>query len=178
MGSFFYFSGLPEVIIDFSKSQLFDTYLVLIGGGEQDEQLRALAKTQKVEERVIFTGFINFQELPGYLSMADIAINPMVQSQVANLALPNKVLQYLAAGLPVVTFQLSGLESSLQGLASLTVAEPAKGIWSSVEDLVSSMPHSGQVHGASKGFARAFSIEETLKAFENLIIRIVKSPHE
>jgi glycosyltransferase involved in cell wall biosynthesis len=178
MGSFFYFSGLPEVLRDFARSDFSNTYLVLIGGGEQDELLRTLAKAHHLEDRVIFTGFVDFQDLPEYLSIADVAINPMIPSQVSNLALPNKVLQYLACGLPVVTFELPGLESSLKGLSALTIAEPGKGIWHSVEDMLSAMSQPGKPQGASDQLTKAFSVEATIGAFENLLIRTLTSSHE
>ena len=178
MGSFFYFSGLPEVIRDFARSDFSNTYLVLIGGGEQDELLRTLVRVHQLQNRVLFTGFVSFQDLPEYLSMADVAINPMIPSQVSNLALPNKVLQYLACGLPVVTFELPGLESSLKGLSALKIAEPAKGIWSSVEEMLSTMPQPGITQVASEQLTRAFSVVSTVGAFENLLMRTFRSAHE
>ncbi len=178
MGSFFYFSGLPQVIVDFAKSKVTNTYLVLIGGGDQDELLRSLAKDNNVEDRVVFTGFVTFEELPEYLSIADIAVNPMMQTQVANLALPNKVLQYLACGLNVVTFQLDGLESSLKGMSALTIADPAKGIWFSVEELLSFGSRSSRHSSITEQLMEDFSIDSTVSAFENLLTRTLRSPHD
>ena len=109
MGSFFYFSGLPEVIKEFAKSAV-DEHLVLIGGGEQDEELRELVENLGVKDKVTFTGFVDFEDLPSYLKMADAAVNPMQPSLVANAAIPNKVIQYLASGLKVVSTRLRGLE--------------------------------------------------------------------
>jgi glycosyltransferase involved in cell wall biosynthesis len=109
MGSFFYFSGLPEVIKEFAKSAV-DEHLLLIGGGEQDEGLRELVENLGVKDEVTFTGFIDFEVLPSYLKMADVAINPMQPSLVANAAIPNKVIQYLGIGLRVVSTRLRGLE--------------------------------------------------------------------
>ena len=109
MGSFFYFSGLPAVIREFAKSAV-DEHLVLIGGGEQDEELRELVEILGVKGRVTFTGFIDFEDLPSYLNLADVAINPMQPSLVANAAIPNKVIQYLASGLRVASTRLRGLE--------------------------------------------------------------------
>lgn len=110
MGSFFYFSGLDIVIRELA--QLEDQpHLVLIGGGEKDRELRSLVDQLGLNERVKFTGYIDFAKLPGYLSIADVAINPMVPTLVSNAALPNKVLQYMASGLPVVTTRLEGIHS-------------------------------------------------------------------
>lgn len=115
MGSFFYFSGLDEIIQSFaqevSSGTAGDCKLLLIGGGEQDAELRNLVADLKLEESVKFTGFINYDLLPEYLSLTTVAINPLKRSLVTNTALPHKVLQYLALGLPVVSTPLDGLKA-------------------------------------------------------------------
>jgi glycosyltransferase involved in cell wall biosynthesis len=111
MGSFFYFSGLAEVISEFAKHRKDheNLKLLLIGGGEQDVELRQIVKELELDSCVVFTGFVTYQELPRYLALGDIAINPLQKSLVTDVAFPHKVLQYLAAGLPVVSTQLDGL---------------------------------------------------------------------
>jgi glycosyltransferase involved in cell wall biosynthesis len=52
-----------------------------------------------------------------------VAINPLQISQVASIAFPNKVLQYLATGIPVVSTRLEGLFSAIDGIEGLTWAE-------------------------------------------------------
>lgn len=114
MGSFFYFSGLPEFIRQFSLTAGDMDYLVLVGGGEQDAELRALVSELKITKKVIFTGFVSFEDLPKYLGIADVAVNPMIPSLVSNAAFPNKVVQYMATGLPVVSTELEGLRLTFE----------------------------------------------------------------
>jgi glycosyltransferase involved in cell wall biosynthesis len=129
MGSFFYFSGLPEVIKEFAASAKADEFLVLVGAGDQGEELRDLVSELAIQDRVLFTGLVSFSDLPDYLSIADVAINSLKQSLVANTAFPNKVLQYMAAGLPVVSTRLRGLELSFgAGLPGLIFADSPKGV--------------------------------------------------
>jgi len=136
MGSFFYFSGLPEVIRSFAKEAAHDDYLVIIGAGEQAKQLEGIAKDLGIQNKVLFTGLVRFADLPRYLAIADVAINPLRPSLVSNTALPNKVPQYMASGLPVVSTRLRGLEltfgSDLSGLIfekdSSDVASSALGL--------------------------------------------------
>jgi glycosyltransferase involved in cell wall biosynthesis len=42
---------------------------------------------------------------------------------VASIAFPNKVLQYLATGIPVVSTRLEGLFSAIDGIGGLTWAD-------------------------------------------------------
>jgi glycosyltransferase involved in cell wall biosynthesis len=121
MGSFFYFSGLGEVIIEFLKRRK-NEKLVLVGGGEQEAELRKLTADLGAEDAVFFPGFVAFDSLPDVLRAADVAINPMEQSLVSDVALPNKVLQYLAAHVPTVSTPLQGLQATLGDLPDLSWA--------------------------------------------------------
>ena len=119
MGSFFEFSGLPEVIAEYSRIRPLDSKLLLVGGGKQDSRLRELVKNLNLETEVLFTGFVSFEDLPDYLSAADVLINPMKKSLVSDTALPNKVIQYLLAARPVVSTDLKGLTSTLRDFDNL-----------------------------------------------------------
>ena len=66
MGSFFYFSGLYQAILQLGK-MVDKPQLLLIGGGEQEVELKQLVTRLKLEDYVTFTGFVGFDELPAYL---------------------------------------------------------------------------------------------------------------
>jgi glycosyltransferase involved in cell wall biosynthesis len=93
--------------------------LLLIGGGEQEPELRELVANLGLSKSVIFTGFIPYSELPRYLKLSSVAINPLKISQVASVAFPHKVLQYLATGLTVVSTRLEGLVGAIDGIEGL-----------------------------------------------------------
>ena len=119
MGSLFSFSGLLQVVADFSKLSEASDRLLIIGGGEIENELRKKVKELNLENRVIFTGVISYDELPEYLSISDALINPFESTLVTNLALPHKVLQYLAIGIPTISTKLSGLFESLGDSAGI-----------------------------------------------------------
>jgi glycosyltransferase involved in cell wall biosynthesis len=130
MGTFFYFSGLVGAMTQFARRSKESPQIkfLLIGGGEQAKELEELARGLGIEQKVIFTGFVAYRELPRYLKLADIAINPLIPSLVAHVAFPNKVLQYLASGLVVASTPLRGL---------MTVFQESKNIvWGDTPDLV------------------------------------------
>jgi glycosyltransferase involved in cell wall biosynthesis len=130
MGSFFYFSGLTAALKEFANLVARDLNFkfLLIGGGEQDGDLRKLVLDLEIQDQVVFTGFIEYQELPRYLKVADVAVNTLESTLVANVALPNKVLQYLAAGLLVVSTKLEGLVSVFHGQQAVTWTEDARAV--------------------------------------------------
>jgi glycosyltransferase involved in cell wall biosynthesis len=53
-------------------------------------------------------------------------VNTLEPTLVANVAFPNKVLQYMAAGLPVVSTKLDGLEQTFGNRAGITWASDSK----------------------------------------------------
>ena len=138
MGSFFYFSGLPELIQSFADARKDNEYLVLVGGGEQEKKLRNQVAELGMENFVKFTGFVSFVELPSHLRMADVAVNPMHVSTVSNAAFPNKVIQYMAAGLPVVSTRLDGLVQTFGETSQLQYVDKSSDVYPAVQELFGS----------------------------------------
>ena len=140
MGSFFYFSGLGDVLESLSKHVKKDPRikLVLVGGGEQEAELRKKATELGVQDNVIFTGFVDYSVLPQYLKLADVAINPMIPLRVSDVALPHKVLQYLASGIPTVSTRLKGLERSLANEEAVRFVEKPSQVLDEAIELISS----------------------------------------
>jgi glycosyltransferase involved in cell wall biosynthesis len=171
MGSFFYFSGLPEVIKKFAElvPQGSSTKLLLIGGGEQENELRNIVTDLDISDRVIFTGFVSYDDLPNYLALSTVAINPLEISQVASIAFPNKVLQYLATGIPVVSTRLEGLFSAIDGIEGLTWAEtPAKVLEIALEVTQAGGAQTNKSESL-KALAALFSPEAALASMEQTL---------
>jgi glycosyltransferase involved in cell wall biosynthesis len=113
MGTLYEFSGLNKVVSDFAKLKPELTKLVIVGGGVGETALRQQVEDLKLNSQVIFTGVIPYEDVPAVLGIADVAINSFEPSLVTNVAFPQKVLQYLAAGLVTVSTKLKGLYGSL-----------------------------------------------------------------
>jgi glycosyltransferase involved in cell wall biosynthesis len=78
-----------------------DTHFVIIGF-PHIEKYRALAHTLGIAERVAFPGRIPYEDVPLWLSLGDIAVEPKMSATEA----AGKVLNYMAMGLPVVSFDI------------------------------------------------------------------------
>lgn len=130
LGTFFHFSGLDTVIREFAgeAARRPNVKLLLIGGGEQDKELRDLVRELKLEKSVIFTGFIPYAKLSDYLGLTTVAINPMIPGKVSHTAFPHKVIQYMASGLPVVTTKLDGLFKTFGDVSGLTWSAGPEGL--------------------------------------------------
>ncbi|MDA8736831.1 glycosyltransferase [Aquiluna sp.] len=174
MGSFFYFSGLAEVIRELSLLED-RPYLVLIGGGEEDSTLREITRALQLEQFVKFTGFVEFGMLPAYLSIADVAINPMVPSLVSHKALPNKVLQYMASGLPVVTTKLEGLNSVFSNHDGIRQVFQPQHVLTAAMDLLNNPRLKDMGESNRKLVEGKFGIGKAIRSFEQRLISLERN---
>lgn len=138
MGSFFYFSGLDEVIETLAPilRRRPNLKLLLIGGGELEPELRNLVLQLRLDKNVIITGFVPFHDLPRYMALGDVAINPLRNSLVATAAFPHKVLQYMAMGIPTATTRLDGLYAAFGDHSGLVWASNPKEVANAGLDLL------------------------------------------
>lgn len=86
--------------------------LIIIGGSffgntdNEDEFIRSLKKKSKpIENRIVFTGFIPYKNMPDYLQLADVAIIPSIW----NDPFPTTELEAQAMGLPIITTRRGGI---------------------------------------------------------------------
>lgn len=77
------------------------------------EQLKEESKP--IRDKVIFTGFINYHQIPSYLKMADIAIVPSMWEEPFGLT----VVEAMAAGLPLITTRSGGIPEICEGVATI-----------------------------------------------------------
>ena len=173
MGSFFYFSGLPQLVDEFARSATDNTVLVLVGGGEQDQELLQQVATLGLTKKVLFTGFVGFNELPSYLAAADVAVNPMQSSLVSNAAFPNKVIQYLATGLAVATTKLRGLELTFGDVPGIRYSETPEQVMRDALEMSSSRELNALGKANQVLVAEKFSKVEAVKAFERRLREVV-----
>jgi glycosyltransferase involved in cell wall biosynthesis len=112
MGTLFRFSGLYELIQSSAELLLGESRLkiLIIGDGEDNERIRAKISELHLEDKVICVGRIEYEDLPSYLRLGDVAVLPFLQMDVTEFAFPGKVLQYLSTGLPTISMHLKGLE--------------------------------------------------------------------
>ena len=94
--------GLEEAILamKFIRS---DAKLVIAGTGDVFDRIRQFAIEQKVGGKVVFLGPVPFQELHPITLMADLGLS--IEKDVSlnyHYALPNKFMDYIQAGVPVL----------------------------------------------------------------------------
>lgn len=117
MGTLYRFSGLDRVIRDWRAMLAVhpDARLLIVGAGEDQSRLAALAVETGVASHVIFTGMQPYSRLPDLIRSSDVCINPFELNGITEKILPTKLFQYLACGKPVVATKLPGTVPFLAG---------------------------------------------------------------
>jgi glycosyltransferase involved in cell wall biosynthesis len=83
-----------------------DWHAAFVGAGDCFAEMRALSVRLGLEDHVTFTGRIPDDDLLRYLSTADVALSPDPHNPLNDISTMNKVLEYMAVGLPIVSFEL------------------------------------------------------------------------
>ena len=115
MGTIFRFSGLIELLAELAPTLQEDASLkfLILGEGEDFIRLQELAKSLGLQNQVIMPGRIEYDLLADYLRLGHVALLPFRPEPVTHGALPGKILQYLACGLPTIATPLDGLQSMI-----------------------------------------------------------------
>lgn len=89
--------------------------LLIAGAGPAEADLRALSQALDVAESVSFLGHLEYQALPAVLAEADVGIaTSLPSSNFRKYASPLKLIEYMAAGLPVIATRVGQTEITMQ----------------------------------------------------------------
>jgi glycosyltransferase involved in cell wall biosynthesis len=94
-----------------------DFLAVIIGSGDAAPSLHNLAKELDIEPYVWFTGRISDTDALRYLSTAQICVHPDPLNPLNDKSTMNKMMEYMALGKPVVSFDLTEASYSARGAA-------------------------------------------------------------
>lgn len=105
--------GIKELIIAIKKLKSYQEIKLLVIGssfyGNTNNDNTFIKELKKIaaplKDRIIFTGFIPYSEMPNYLSLADVAVIPSVWDD----PFPTTVLEAQAMGLPIITTRRGGI---------------------------------------------------------------------
>jgi len=94
-----------------------DFYCIIMGTGDSLEDLRAHAKELELDSYVELTGFVSEEDLMSNLSAADICVDPDPSSPLNDVSTWIKIMEYMALGKPIVTYDLYETHWSAQDAA-------------------------------------------------------------
>lgn len=83
-----------------------DIGFVLMGDGDALESIKQAAVDYGISDRIAFTGWADSETISTYLNLSDLGLMPEPKNGYTDNSLHNKVMEYMAHGLPVVSYDL------------------------------------------------------------------------
>ena len=99
-----------------------DWHAAFLGGGDAFDDVVALAHRLGLDDRVTFTGMAGDADVRRYLSTACLGIAPDPRNPLNDVSTMNKIMEYMAMGLPMVSFDLT--ESRVSAGEAAVFARP------------------------------------------------------
>ena len=130
---------------------------------EPTKYIRQLEEeSEPIKDKVIFTGFINYDQMPSYLKMADIAVVPSMWEEPFGLT----VVEALAAGLPLITTRSGGIPEICGGVATIIDRENiVENLAAAILDLYNHPEKREQMAAAGLERAKQFDKDSYAKNF-------------
>jgi glycosyltransferase involved in cell wall biosynthesis len=129
--------------------------LLIVGQGlfGEETQLDERLKAAGLSDRVVFTGWVEADQLPGYFAASDVAIFPYDDTLINRTKCSVKLVDLLAAGLPVVADRVGqNAEYIVDGVSGLLVApEDDAAFAEAVVRLLSDGDHRARLGAAAAG---------------------------
>ena len=129
--------GIPKIFQALAKIP--QAVLLILGDGEQRNNYENLAKELGIADRVYFYGMVNHDDLINYTASADLGLALIENISFSYYyALPNKLFEYIMAGVPVVSCNLPQMKKIIDDYnAGVCVdAESADEIYSALKKII------------------------------------------
>jgi PEP-CTERM/exosortase A-associated glycosyltransferase len=110
IGSFYAYEGL-DLLLDALPALLQrrpEVRVLLVGGGPQNEALKAQAQRLGVADKVVFTGRVPHAEVQRYYDLVDVLAYPRHSMRLTELVTPLKPLEAMAQGRLLVASDVGG----------------------------------------------------------------------
>jgi glycosyltransferase involved in cell wall biosynthesis len=168
--------NLPFLLRCFAgiASLLLNVHLLLIGGGlpQVETELKALVSELGINQRVRFTGLVEYEQLPAYLSMCDVFTTASV-SEVH----PLSIIEAMAVGLPILGIDSVGVSDTiLDGSTGFVSPNNQPAFTARLTKLCMDPSLRTRMSKAAKQASGEFAVERTSKLTLQCYERLLKKP--
>ncbi|MEM8799191.1 MAG: TIGR04063 family PEP-CTERM/XrtA system glycosyltransferase [Pseudomonadota bacterium] len=152
IGSFYDYEGLDGLItaMPLMLNQNPKLRLLLVGGGPEDERLRAQAARLGLNDAIIFTGRIPHDQVEDYYGLVDLFVYPRKAMRLTELVTPLKPLEAMAQHKLVAASDIGGhrelIEDGRTGV--LFAPDQPEALAAKVLNLLSETDHSDMLAAA------------------------------
>ena len=140
VGSFYAYEGLDLLLEAFPAllQKRPELRLLLVGGGPQDENLKAQALRLGVADKVVFTGRVPHKDVSRYYDQIDLLAYPRHSMRLTELVTPLKPLEAMAQGRLFVASDVGGHKELIRDgeTGRLFKAGSAQALAAAIDDLL------------------------------------------
>jgi glycosyltransferase involved in cell wall biosynthesis len=123
-----FFEYKVEAVVAILKQvtrELPNVKLLVIGKGEfgEEKTLKRLLEKEGLADFVVFGGWVQFENIPNYLALGDVAIYPFDDTPLNRAKCPGKLVELMSAGCAIVANKVGQIKEYIQdGESGLLVA--------------------------------------------------------
>ena len=156
---------IDRLVHDFKLSSILCR---VVGSGDSLEEAKNLSRQLGIEPYVEFTGYVlDREQIKKYLQSSDICVEPAPDNEVNRKSTFIKIMEYMAAGKPIVAFDLKETAYSAKECALLVPPGDIEAFAFAVKRLIEDPELRGSLGKA--GLKRTATELNWVKASENLV---------
>ncbi len=167
---------LPIQAMPILRQQIPNIRLLIAGRGPAEPELREMASSLGVNDCVCFQGFVPYPELPKLLAQADIGIATSRQDKFRWYASPLKIVENMAAGLPIICSGGGEAEIMIEeSKAGINIPFEPEAFARAVQSLFTTPGSLSAAHEAAISYARSRSWEQMGVSMAQLVSQVIGS---
>ncbi|MBF0456472.1 MAG: glycosyltransferase family 4 protein [Nitrospirae bacterium] len=143
-----------------------DETLVIAGGGERLNELRAMAESMGLAKRITFTGQLSHTDvIRKYLREAKIAVIPNLTESVSMYSSPLKMFEYMALNVPIAASDIPGIREILTDGKDAVFFTPGdcQSLTAALKTLIDNPVKAKQIAAAGRALSEGFTYEQRAK---------------
>jgi len=111
LGSILSHSGLEDSLDAIPRilKEIPNFKLLVVGDGSHLLSLKQQAKQLGINEKIVFTGFVPYKEVPKFCSLANLCINSFRINDMTDKLSPVKIFDFMSCAKPVIATPLKGM---------------------------------------------------------------------
>lgn len=167
--------GIKELLMAFRKIKYKDAKLMIVGSyyfgskmlSEYEIELKKIS--EEIRENIIFTGFIDYNDIPKIYAIADVVVIPSIWDDPA----PLTVIEALTAGKPLITTYSGGIPEYADNKCSIILQRDEKlieNITISIDVLLSDDKLRNKLSLKSREVAKNWTLQNYYNNFVNILI--------
>jgi glycosyltransferase involved in cell wall biosynthesis len=169
---------LPIRAMPLLRRQIPDIRLLIAGSGPDEKELHHLALSLGVNDCVRFEGFVPHTDLVSLLAQADIGVATSQRDVFRQYASPLKIVEYMAAGLPVICSGGGEAEQMIEeSRAGVNIPFEPEAFAEAVQSLWTTPDKLSVTREAAVNYAQGRSWEQMGTLMAQLVSRVTGTSH-